>query len=67
MYDIQAPQHQPFMLGRHNAVYQIELENLEAILETNTLLMDRLIGQFHAVYQDGYKQMVTTPMLLHPW
>ena len=50
-----------------HAAYQIELENLEAILETNTFLMDRLTGQFHAVYEDGYRQMATTPKLIHPW
>ena len=74
IYDIPAPQHQLFMLGNGHAAYQmgnghaayqIELENLEPILETNIFLMDRLSGQFHAVYEDGYRQMVTTPVLLH--
>ena len=67
IYDIPAPQCQPFMLGNGHAAYQIELENLEPILETNTFLMDRLTDQFHAVYEDGYRQMATTSMLLHPW
>ena len=67
IYDLPASQHQPFMLGNGHAAYQIELENLEAILETNTFLMDRLTGQFHAVYEDGYRQMATMPKLLHPW
>ena len=62
-----ASQHQPFMLGNGHAAYQIKLENLEPVLETNTFLMDRLTGQFHAVYEDGYRQMATTPMLLHLW
>ena len=55
------------MLGNGHAAYQIELENLEAVLETDTFLMDRLTGQFHVVYEDGYRQMVTTPMLLYLW
>ena len=67
IYDIPACQCQPFVLGNGHAAYQIKLENLEAVLETNTFLMDRLTGQFHAVYEDGYRQMATTPMLLYPW
>ena len=67
IYDLPASQHQPSMFENGHAAYQIELENLEAILETNTFLMDRLTGQFHAVYEDGYRQMATTPKLLHPW
>ena len=67
IYDIPAPQHQPFMFGNSNAAYQIEQETLEPILEMNTFLMDRFTGQFHAVYKDGYRQMATTPLLLHPW
>ena len=38
------------MLGNGHAAYEIKLENLEAILETNTYLMDRLTGQLHAIY-----------------
>ena len=51
------------MLGNGHAAYQIKLENLEAILETNTFLMDRLAGQFHAVCEDGYNAKATTPMV----
>ena len=67
IYDLPASQHQPFILGNGNAAYQIKLENLEAILETNTFLMERLTGKFHAVYENGYRQMATTPKLLHTW
>ena len=67
IYDIPASQCQLFMLGNGHAAYQIELENLEPILETNIFLMDRLTGQFYTVYEDGYRQMVTSPMLLHLW
>ena len=67
IYDIPASEHQPFMLGNGHAVYQIKLENLEPVHETNIFLMDRLTGQFHAVHEDGYRHMATTPMLLHLW
>ena len=67
IYDIPSSQCQSLMLGNGHTAYQIELENLEAVLETNTFLMDRLTGQFHAVYKDGNRQMATTPMLLHRW
>ena len=67
IYDLPASQHQPFMLRNGHAAYQIELENLKAFLETNTFLMDRLTGQFHAVYKDGCRQMATTPKLLRLW
>ena len=67
IYDIPASQHQLFMLGNGHVAYQIKLENLEAALETNTFLMDRLTGQFHTVYEDGYRQMATASMLLYLW
>ena len=67
IYDLPASQHQQFILGNGHAAYQIELENLEAILETNTFLMNWLTGQFYAVHEDGYQKMATTPKLLHPW
>ena len=54
IYDLPASQHQPFMLGNGHAAYQIKLENLESILETNIFLIDKLTGQFHAMYEDGY-------------
>ena len=53
IYDIPASQHQSFMLVNGHSAYQIELENLEGILETNTYLMDRLTGQFHTAHEDG--------------
>ena len=67
IYDLPASQCQPFMLGNGHAAYQIKLENMKALLETNTFLMDRLTSQFHAVYEDGYRQMATTLKLLHLW
>ena len=54
------------MENRH-AAYQIQLETLEPVLETTTYLLDRLTGQFHTVYNNGYRKMATTPMLLSTW
>ena len=50
-----------------HAAYQIQLETLEPVLETSMYLLDRLMGQFHTVYSDGYRTMATTPMLLSTW
>ena len=62
--DIPILERRPFVLENRHAAYQIQLETLEPILETRTYLLDRLTGQFHAVYDDGYRQMATTPMRL---
>ena len=32
-------------------------------LETKTFLMDRVDGQFYAVYEDGYNKMTTVPVV----
>ena len=47
------------MLETGHVAYQIELPNLEPTLEISTFLMDSLTGQFHAVYNHGYREMVT--------
>ena len=47
--------------------YQIQLKNLEPLLEASTYLIDRLTSQFHAVYNDGYLHMATTPMIWSTW
>ena len=57
----------PFVLENRHTAYQIQLETLEPVLETSTYLLDRLMGQFHVVYDDGYRTMATTPMLLSTW
>ena len=62
--DIPISERRPFVLESGHVAYQIQLETLEPILETRTYLLDRLTGQFHAIYDDGYRQMATTPMLL---
>ena len=50
-----------------HSAYQIQLKNLEPVLETSTYLIDRLTSQFHAVYDDGYCQMATMPMIWSTW
>ena len=52
--DIPIFERKPFILDNGHSAYQIQLENLEPVLETSTYLIDRLTGQFHAVYDDGY-------------
>ena len=65
--DIPISERKPFVLENGHAAYQIQLETLEPVLETSTYLLDRLTGQFHVVYEDGYRKMATTPMLLSTW
>ena len=65
--DIPISKRKPFILENRHTAYQIQLETLEHVLETSTYLLDRLTGQFHVVYNDGYRQMATTPMLLSTW
>ena len=65
--DIPISQRKPFILDNGHSAYQIQLKNLEPVLETSTYLIDRLTGQFHAVYNDGYQQMATTPMIWSTW
>ena len=65
--DIPISTRKPFVLENGHASYQIQLEILEPVLETSTYLLDRLMGQFHMVYDDGYRTMATTPMLLSTW
>ena len=62
--DIPLSKRKPFVLENGHAAYQIQLETLEPVLETSTYLLDRLTRQFHMVYDDGYRKMATTPMLL---
>ena len=65
--DIPISERKPFILDNGHSVYQIQLKNLDPVLETSTYLIDRLTSQFHAVYDDGYHQMATTPMIWSTW
>ena len=65
--DIPISERKAFILDNGHSAYQIQLKNLEPVLETSTYFIDRLIGQFHAVYNDGYHQMATTLMIWSTW
>ena len=65
--DIPISERKPFILDNGHSAYQIQLKNLEPVLETSTYLIDRLTSQFHMVYDDGYRQMATTPMIWSTW
>ena len=65
--DISFSKRKLFILDNGHSAYQIQLENLEPVLETSTYLIDRLTSQLHAVYDDGYHQMATTPMIWSTW
>ena len=65
--DIPISERKPFILDNGHSAYQIQLENLEPVLETSIYLINRLTSQFHAVYNDGYHQMATMPMIWSTW
>ena len=65
--DIPISERKLFVLENGHTAYQIQLETLEPVLETSTYLLDRLTRQFHVVYNNGYRTMATTPMLLSTW
>ena len=65
--DILISERKPFVLENGHTAYRIQLETLEPVLETSTYLLDRLKGQFHVIYDDGYRTRATTPMLLSTW
>ena len=65
--DILISERKPFVLENGHAAYQTQLETLEPVLETSTYLLDRITGQFNVVYNNGYRTMATTPMLLSTW
>ena len=65
--DIPISERKPFILDNGHSAYQIQLKNLEPVLETSTYLINRLTSQFHAVYDDGYHQMATMPMIWSTW
>ena len=65
--DIPISKRKPFVLENGHAAYQIQLETWEPVPETSPYLLERLTRQFHVVYNDGYSQLATTPMLLSTW
>ena len=50
-------------LENGNNAYLLELPALENMLNTRKLLMNKMSGQFYAVYGNSYQRMSTKPML----
>ena len=50
----------------HNA-YLVELPDLKSLLCTSRYLIDKITGQFYAVYGNSYQCMCTIPRLLSTW
>ena len=50
-------------LDNGNNAYLLELPALESMLNTRKFLMDKMSGQFYAVYGNSYQRMSTRPML----
>ena len=65
--DIHISERKLFILDNGHSAYQIQLQNLEPVLETNTYLINRLTSQFYVVNDDSYHQMATTPMIWSTW
>ena len=47
--------------------YLVDLPDLKPLLCTSRYLMDKVTGQFYAVYGNSYQHMCTVPRLLHTW
>ena len=60
-------QEETIHLGKWTCCIPDPARDLGALLETSTYLLDRLTRQFHVVYNDGYRKIATTPMLLSTW
>ena len=45
----------------------MELPDLKSLLHTSRYLMDKVTGQFYAVFGNSYQCMCTIPRLLHTW
>ena len=54
-------------LENGNNAYLLELPTLEKMLNTQKFLMDKMSGQFYAVYGNSYQWMSTRPMLKQAW
>ena len=54
-------------LENGNNAYLLELPALEKMLNMQKFLMDKMSGQFYAVYGNSYQWMSTKPMLKQTW
>ena len=58
--------HRGILENRHNA-YLVELLDLKSLLNTSRYLMDKVTGQFYAVFGNSYQCMCSIPRLIPIW
>ena len=67
IHDIQKKTFLPGHLENGNNAYLVELLDLKEMLRTERFLMDKMSGQFYAIYSNSYQCMSTHPRLNAPW
>ena len=67
IHDIQKKTFLPGHLENGNTEYLVELPDLKEMLRTERFLMDKMSGQFYAIYGNSYQHMSTHPRLDTPW
>ena len=67
IHDIQKKTFLPGHLENGNNAYLVELPDLKKMLRTERFLMDKMSGQFYAIYGNSYQHMSTRPRLDALW
>ena len=67
IHDIQKKTFLPGYLENGNNTYLVELPDLKEMLRTERFLMDKMSGQFYAIYSNSYQCMSTCPRLNALW
>ena len=67
IHDIQKKTFLSGYLENGNNAYLVELPDLKEMLRTERFLMDKMSGQFYAIYGNSYQCMSTHPRLDAPW
>ena len=67
IHDIQKKTFLPGHLENGNNVYLVELPDLKEMLRTERFLMDKMSGQFYAIYSNSYQRMSTLSRLNALW
>ena len=67
IHNIQEKTFLPGHLENRNNAYLVELLDLKEMLRTERFLMDKMSGQFYAIYGNSYQCMSTRPRLNAPW
>ena len=67
IHDIQKKTFLPGHLENGNNAYLVELPDLKEMLRTDRFLMDKMSGQFYAIYGNSYQCMSTHSRLDEPW